>query len=191
MSEPGDPLEAALAISHAFDEHGVSYAIGGALACGLWSIPRATIDVDVNLFIPVERLGKVFEALRSLGIELDEGKAIEMAQQRGMFIARYGLFRVDLFTPSIDFSWEAARTRVRHAIEGREAYFLSAEALAVFKLLFFRAKDIVDLQRLLAVQGSRLDTSYVRRHVVAMMGEDDERVVRWDMLVSAHVPGVP
>lgn len=63
---------------------------------------------------------------------------------------------------------------------------LSAESLAVFKLLFFRPKDIVDLQRLIAVQGERLDTNYVRRHLVEMMGEDDERVGKWDELLATR-----
>jgi hypothetical protein len=62
---------------------------------------------------------------------------------------------------------------------------LSAEALAVFKLLFFRPKDIADLQRLIGVRGAALDVRYVRAHIAAMMGEDDERVARWDALVAS------
>ncbi|MFZ5476733.1 MAG: hypothetical protein ACOZNI_08160 [Myxococcota bacterium] len=44
-------------------------------------------------------------------------------------------------------------------------------------------KDIVDLERLVAVQGAKLDAGYVRRWMVEMMGEQDERVTRWDQLV--------
>lgn len=51
-------------------------------------------------------------------------------------------------------------------------------------MLFFRAKDIVDLQRLIAVQGDRLDRAYVREWLVRMMGDDDERVRKWDELVA-------
>jgi hypothetical protein len=91
--------------------------------------------------------------------------------------------RVDVFVPSIPFYDEAARTRVRSGSHGQEAWFLSAEATAVFKLLFFRGKDIVDLERLVAVQGTRLDHGYVRRWMVDMVGEDDERVSKWDELV--------
>jgi hypothetical protein len=58
-------------------------------------------------------------------------------------------------------------------MEGREIWALSAEASAVFKLLFFRPKDIVDLERLIGVQGERLNTTYVREQLVAMMGDDD------------------
>ena len=189
MTEPGDPLEAGLAIARALDEHGISNALGGALAYGLWSVPRATVDVDVNVFVQAEQLGAVFAALRSLGIELDQEAAARQNTRDGMFVTRFGPYRVDVFTPSIDFSWEAERTKVRRSIEGQEADFLSAEALAVFKLMFFRAKDLVDLQRLLAVQGTRLDAAYVRRSIAGMMGEDDERVAKWDELVAAHSSG--
>jgi hypothetical protein len=43
--EPDDPLTAALLLADALEKHRISYAIGGALAYGLWGIPRATIDV--------------------------------------------------------------------------------------------------------------------------------------------------
>ena len=188
MADPGDPLEAGLLVASAFEEHGVSYAIGGALAYGLWGVPRATVDVDVNVFVREDGAAAVFRALRSLGIALDEEAAAGAIERDGMFVVRFGLFRVDVFTPSIAFSWEAERTRVRRSIEGRDVYFLSAEALAVFKLLFFRAKDIVDLQRLVAVQGGRLDTGWVRDRIVSMMGEDDERVRRFDELLERHMP---
>ncbi|HUT77810.1 MAG TPA: hypothetical protein VM285_09000 [Polyangia bacterium] len=190
MVDPGDPLEAGLSIARAFEAHGVPYALGGALAYGLWGVPRATVDVDVNVFVREDGIPDVFRALRSLGIALEEEAATGAIERDGMFAARFGLFRVDVFTPSIEFAWEAERTRVRRSIEGQDVDFLSAEALAVFKLLFFRAKDIVDLQRLIAVQGARLDVGYVRSRIASMMGEDDERVRRWDELVEKHMPGL-
>ncbi len=64
---------------------------------------------------------------------------------------------------SIPFSDEAGQTRVRLVDpDGESVWFLSAEALAVFKLLFFRPKDLADLERLVAVQGRALDRAYVR-----------------------------
>jgi hypothetical protein len=60
---PTDALDAALRIARAFETHGVPYAIGGALAYGLYGIPRATNDVDVNVFLTPERLDGVLAAL--------------------------------------------------------------------------------------------------------------------------------
>ena len=186
---PSDPLEAGVALAKAFDSRGIPYALGGALAYGLWAVPRATVDVDVNAFVEDAQLDSVLDALADLGVTFQPEQARRENAARGMFVARFGPFRVDVFTPSIDFAWEAMRTRVPKDVDGTQVYFLSAEALAVFKLLFFRGKDIVDLRRLVAVQGQRLDAAYVRRHLVALMGEDDERVAKWDELTRAQVGG--
>jgi hypothetical protein len=188
MTEPTDAFEAALKIADALGAASVPYALGGALAYGQYGVPRATNDVDVNIFVEPEDLAPVLRALATLGIPLDPERSKLEAQNEGMFSGRFGDFRVDVFTPSIDFAWEAGRTRVRQTIEGRDVYFLSAEALAVFKLLFFRTKDLADLERLIAVQGSRLDAAYVRAHVAGMMGEDDPRIATWDRLVQQNQP---
>lgn len=185
MKIPETAVDAGAWVARAFEERGISYAIGGALAYGLYGAPRATLDADLNVFVEPDRLAPVFEALGSLGIEVDAARAAAEARQEGMFEVRYGPFRVDLFVPSIPFSWEAERTRVRYPAPPHlaEAWFLSAEALCVFKLLFFRGKDLIDLERLVARQGKRLDAVRVRRYLVEMMGEDDVRVLKWDELV--------
>ncbi|MBY0279772.1 hypothetical protein K2Z84_30930 [Candidatus Binatia bacterium] len=50
----------------------VPYALAGALAYGQYGIPQATNDVDLNVFVEPSGLGPVFEALRALGVEVDE-----------------------------------------------------------------------------------------------------------------------
>jgi hypothetical protein len=171
-------------LADTFDAHGIPYALGGALAYGIWGIPRATLDVDINVFIEDDELGKLADALSALGIATETERLRRESAARGLMVVHFGSYRIDLFTPSIAFSREAQRTRRQIQIEGRSVYFLSAEALSVFKLLFFRPKDIVDLERLVEVQGEQLDTAYVRRELAAMMGEEDERVRRWDQLTQ-------
>lgn len=188
MNAPSDAFEAGIQIAAALEHQGVPYALGGALAYGQYGIPRATNDVDVNVFVGLDGLDPVFSALRSLGVVIDAAAARGAAEQEGMMVLWLGPFRLDVFTPSIAFSWEAARTRVRHDINGTGVWFLSAEALCVFKLLFFRGKDVVDLERLIAVQGAAIDAGYVRVRIVEMLGDDDPRVATWDRLWREHGP---
>jgi hypothetical protein len=75
---------------------------------------------------------------------------------------------------------------VAHRVEGSDVWFLSAEALCVFKLLFFRGKDVVDLERLIAVQGAAIDAAYVRTQIASMLGDDDARVATWDRIWREH-----
>lgn len=181
-------VEAAQRIAEALEASGTPYAIGGALALAIAGVPRGTADVDINVFVPVEQTAAVIEALRALGIETDREAALERSRRDGMFVGRWDGMRIDVFLPSIPFSSEAERTRIRVSDEsGWSGWFLSAEALAVFKLLFFRGKDMVDLERLVAVRGE-LDKTYVRRWIVDMMGADDARVQRWDDIVASFAP---
>lgn len=181
--------EAAQRVADALERAGLPYAIGGALALAIAGVPRGTADVDINVFVDLRETAKVIATLAGLGITLDEAAALERANRDGMFVGRWDGMRIDVFMPSISFSDEAARTRIRVTDEaGWSGWFLSAEALSVFKLLFFRGKDMVDLERLVAVR-SELDHAYVRRWIVDMMGEADERVTRWDDIVRRFAPG--
>jgi hypothetical protein len=182
VTPPRDAFELGITLASTFERHGIAYALGGALAYGQYGIPRATNDVDVNVFVEPDGLGPVMTALRSLGVSVDEDGAHRAAQDDGLFVVRLGEYRIDMFTPSIEFSWEAARTRVCRRIEGIDVWFLSAEALCV------RGKDLVDLERLIAVQGAAVDGVYVRAHIAAMVGEDDPRVVAWDRLWTEFGP---
>jgi hypothetical protein len=178
------PLSKAIELGASLDKHGVPYAIGGALAYGVWGIPRATLDIDLNVFVEETALQPVVVALEELGIVFDPKQAERDASAEGMFVVRYGGYRVDVFTASIPFCAEAARTRVSVPIESSVAWFLSAESVAVFKMLFFRPKDIVDLERLIAVRGTDLDAAYVRQQLIDTVGDDDVRITRWDQLTG-------
>lgn len=182
MTAP-DAFARAMQIADAFERANIPYAIGGALALGIWGVPRGTVDVDVNVFVEGDDLDRAIAILQRLGIELDLARARAESATRGLFVGIWEGMRIDVFTPSIEFSNEALRTRMRQRAGGVDAWYLSAEAVAIFKLLFFRSKDIADLERLVAV--ADVDANYVRRWLVDMMGEDDPRVLKWDELVAA------
>ena len=51
MHHTTPPDEVVVELTKQLDAFGVDYAVGGALAVGLWSEPRSTIDVDITLFL--------------------------------------------------------------------------------------------------------------------------------------------
>jgi hypothetical protein len=181
--------EAGQQIADALAARGIPYALGGALALGVAGVPRGTRDVDVNVFVEPPALDPVFEALESLGVALDRPACSARAARDGMFVGHWEGMRIDVFVPSIPFSEEAARTAVSVTIDGWTGRFLSPEAICLFKLLFFRPKDVADLGQLVAVRQEALDRVYVRRWIVEMMGEGDPRVAKWDELSGSSAVG--
>ena len=186
MSAPqATAAEVARSVGDAMEARSVPYAIGGAIAYGIWAVPRATQDVDVTVFVEGAELALAFSALRDLGAQFDEEAARTSILERGDFRATVKGMRLDVFTPSIPF-YESAKARRRQVVFlDRPLWALAPEDLAVFKMLFFRPKDLLDLERMLALLGSSFDRSYVRQWLIDMVGSEDSRVAKWDELTRA------
>jgi len=185
--QAADALTLAVELGRVLEAAQLPYAIGGALALGVHGVSRSTQDVDLNVFARADQLDALLAVLQANGVQLDAAKARAEGLTDGVFFCWAGATRIDVFLPSIDLSWEALRTRVSIAVQGRATWFLSAELLSCFKLLFFRPKDLMDLERLVATAPS-LDAARVRSLIVEAMGEDDERVRAWDDIVRRFKP---
>ena len=162
------------------EANGLTYALGGATALAVWSVPRATLDIDINLWCKPEEIPDLFCRLATLGIEVPS-TAAKQALDEGVAYLRWRGLRLDVFVPSIPFYEEALRTRVHIPLgDLGMTWVLSAEALCVFKMLFFRPKDVVDVEKMSQILGEKLDRSYVRHHLVSIVGKEDLRIETWD-----------
>ncbi|HLX04143.1 MAG TPA: hypothetical protein VKR28_01350 [Candidatus Binatus sp.] len=179
--------QVARAIADALERRKIPYAIGGAIALGFYAPPRATLDVDVNIFVTGGRgFTKALGILGDSGFiaEADPAMLWRQAQEEGQFRGRVADIRVDVFVPTVPFYKELKR-RVRNAVLlGRPIKILAAEDLLVLKLMFFRRKDLADAEAVLRDQGSALDQRKVRARLVKLVGEEDDRVRAWDQLAS-------
>jgi hypothetical protein len=168
-----DALSLAVELGQVLDSAGMPYAIGGALALGVHGVSRSTQDVDVNVFVKPDELERLLQVLTANGVTVDREKAFSEGLNDGIF-----------------FTWSHTHRRVsaehravlRSAANpgpdsdsGQPTWFLSTELLSCFKLLFFRAKDLLDLERLVAAN-AELGVERVRSLIVEAMGVDDERV---------------
>jgi hypothetical protein len=179
-----DPGEIALQLACKLEERKVDYALGGALALGFWGQPRGTIDVDLNLFLPQDKPSEVIWCLQEIGCEVIASKAVHSIREHGFCYATYASCRIDVFVSSSPI-YEKARARRRRVHLGdQEVSVLDAETLTVFKMMFFRAQDILDIRKILKAQRSHLDHAWIREQLVEMFGPRDSRVIRWDELVS-------
>jgi hypothetical protein len=179
-SAPSLP-EKVIAIHHALDAARIPHAIGGALALAYYAEPRATIDVDVNVFVPTERWPDIRDALAPLGVDADLDLAdLERDGQARLWWDRNP---VDLFF-SYDPFHDEMKNRARRVPFGEETIpILSPEHLAVCKAMFDRTKDWLDIEQIL-VATSPLDLDEIESWLERMVGDSDPRLAKLDEIKS-------
>jgi hypothetical protein len=155
----------------------VPHAFGGALALAYYAEPRATIDIDLNVFVPAERFPKIAGPLQQLGVAVDEPSVAAVVRRDGQVRVMWDATPIDLFF-SYDAFHEAAGT-ARHSVPfGDETIsILAAEHLAVCKAIYDRPKHWVDIDAMLAA-GSEIDAAEVLRWVARIAGDEDPRYNR-------------
>jgi len=154
---------------------GIAHAFGGALALA-WCIRevRATMDIDVNVFVAVARRDDVLAAMPD-GVRWDD-VAVAALDRDGQARLFWGRHPVDVFLNTTAFHEQAAR-RVRfEPLLDDELPFLACADLAVFKAFFSRGKDWVDLGNMLD-EGS-FEVADVAGVLATHLGPDDERIDR-------------
>jgi hypothetical protein len=182
------PTEVAARLADRFDEDGLAYAFGGALALGAWGVPRTTTDVDIAVFVAEPELDRLLDSVERVGAMVDRAEARRSVARTGFLVAHLGRTRLDLFIAH--HPWHAemhARRQLLPTPDGRQRWFLSLEDTALAKLLYARPKDLQDLERLFAVQRSHLDLTYLRRWLVAMVPAQDMRLRTLEELARRFV----
>jgi hypothetical protein len=173
--EPSLP-EKVIAVHEALRMAKVPHAIGGALALAYYAEPRATIDIDLNLFVHAERWEEVFDTLGPLGIDTS-GTDTEALLRDGQCRLWWGENPVDLFFAYDPIHEEMRKAARRYPFADETLPFLSPVHLAVCKAMFDRPKDWLDIEQML-IANDDLELTDIEKWVVRMVGRDDLRLQR-------------
>jgi hypothetical protein len=161
----------------------IPHAFGGALALAYYAEPRATIDIDVNVFVPPKRWPTVSDALAPLGANLREVD-LSALEREGQCRIWWGRTPLDLFFSYGEIHDAMASETRRVPFGDTTVPVLGPEHLAVCKAMFDRPKDWLDIeQMLLATDG--LDVAEVERWLARMVGREDPRFKRLEELKAA------
>jgi hypothetical protein len=155
----------------------VPHAFGGAIALAYYAEPRATIDIDLNVFVGVDRYGEVASRLAALGADAADAKVAARARRDGQVRSMWDGTPVDLFFAYDPFHDAAARDVTTVPFAAATIPILSASHLVVCKVVFDRAKDWVDVDAMLAAEAP-IDPVEVTRWVGRIAGDTDPRYGR-------------
>jgi len=173
--------ERLLDLHRALARHHIPHAFGGAIALAYSTRnPRGTDDIDVNVFVAVEDCERALRALPA-EIEQPDGTAARIRRD-GQIRLWWDRTPVDLFFDYESVHADAARHRRIVGFEGARIPILAPLELAVFKAMFDRSQDWVDIEEMVAAQA--LDIDAVRAVLHTLLGADDPRFARLDDAVE-------
>jgi hypothetical protein len=153
----------------------VPHAFGGALALAYYAEPRGTVDIDLNVFVGVDRVPDVAQPLAGIGVSI-EG-AIDLIRRDGQARVFWDDTPIDLFFAYDAFHDAAAAKRRSVPFGDTTIPILAVEHLVVCKVIFNRPKDWVDIDAILAI-GTAVDAADVLRWVGRVAGDEDARYER-------------
>jgi hypothetical protein len=175
--------ERVIDLHRALDRAGIAHAFGGAIAYAYHSEPRATRDIDLNVFLPAHQPTAALDVMATLGITVLPEEDAERVRRDAQVRLRWGPVPVDLFFSALDFH-DACQARVQRVpFGGVEIPILAAEDLAVCKVAFDRDKDWIDLGEMIAIQGEGFDGDYAASWLDRLLGADDRRTLRFRSLL--------
>ncbi len=174
-----DLISRIVALHQALRAAQLQHAFGGALALA-WCTERArgTIDIDINIFIPVADFATALNSLPS-AIAITK-KDQETLQRDGQIRLWWQKTPVDIF---LNFTalHEGMANRIRwETLAEHTLPFLSCQDLAVFKVFFNRTKDWADLEAM--HEAGTLDVKYVASILMEYLGADDKRIKKLEAI---------
>jgi hypothetical protein len=177
--------EKIVAIEQALERAGIPHAFGGANACAYYGAPRATADIDLNVFVPTSRAQEVLAVLGTLGASTGDPGLVEGIERDGQARVFWERTPIDLFF-SYDALHDSSMER-RRAVDfgGDTIHVLSAEDLMIYKAIFDREKDWRDIAEIIYAADESLDFDYVRSWLGRIVSEAGPQLRRLQKLIDS------
>ncbi len=172
----------------------ISHGFGGALALAYYTAePRTTDDIDINISVSKSRIGEVFKVL-PVCIRWN-ATDIALCAREGQIRLWCGVPRegipIDLFFPEHAFHEAVAKATSDHAfrVKDYKIPIISAAHLTVFKILFNRPQDWVDIEKMLLANTVDIVETY--RWLEELLGTDDSLFQRFRGLCAEALNADP
>ncbi|HSF82131.1 MAG TPA: hypothetical protein VLA49_12895 [Anaerolineales bacterium] len=162
----------------AIEAAGVAYMIGGAVAAWAWGEPRATLDLDIVINIPVEAAGRLSKELEKRDMLVPEEIILDnileiRADLPINAIHMHSGYKADLYPLREGDELRASAFERRQKIDLGEplgdVYLHSPEDLIIYKLWFFslsqQTKHVRDITSIVLSLGDELDYKYIQNWV--------------------------
>ncbi|MBI4322050.1 MAG: hypothetical protein HY675_26460 [Chloroflexi bacterium] len=173
-----------LSITKAFRNAQIPHAFGGAIALAYYSEPRATADLDINIFLHPGQKEAVLNVLSSIIGLADRDAVADSIDETTQVRIRWEDTLIDLFFSNTPFHDSCAGRIQWVDFQTEKIPILSPEDLIIYKVAYDRPQDWLDIGKMLTVCGERLDKDYIRKWIYDLFDPGDRRLTRLEALLA-------
>src|SRR3972149_9114520 len=165
-------------VLEALDAASIEYMIGGAVAAWAWGEPRATLDLDLVVNIPLEAVSRLSKELEKRDMLVPADIILDnILETRADLpinaIHMYSGYKADLYPLREGDELRASAFERRQKIDlGEpfgEVYLHSPEDLIIYKLWYYslsqQTKHVSDITSIVMTLGDDLDFNYIENWV--------------------------
>ena len=163
----------------AIEATGVTYLIGGAVAAWAWGEPRATLDLDLVVDVPLETVDRLSKELEKRGMlvpaEIILDNILESRSDLPISaIHMHSGYKADLYPLREGDELRTSALQRRQKIDMGEPfgelYLHSPEDLIIYKLCFYslsqQTKHLRDITSIVMTLGDELDFDYIENWAI-------------------------
>lgn len=175
-------LERALTdLARLFAESRIPYMVIGGMANAVWGEPRATLDIDVTLWVEEAAIPATVDVLSGNFRPLVADPTGFIAETRVLPMESIDGVRIDVIFGMLPFEREAVQRAVPFAVAGVPVSFCTAEDLVLMKIISERDRDLADAREVVARRLPELDLAYLDPRVAELSAilERPEILARW------------
>lgn len=147
---------------------GIPYMVIGGLANIVWGEPRATLDIDVTVWVPdgqlesfVDRVGQSYRVLVDAPLPfIQTARVLPIETTTGV--------RIDLVLGLLPFEREAIDRARDLMVAGTQVRFCTPEDLVLMKIISDRDRDLADARALVLRLLPALDLHYLEPRIIEL-----------------------
>ncbi|MEK6681409.1 MAG: nucleotidyl transferase AbiEii/AbiGii toxin family protein [Nitrospirota bacterium] len=148
------------------DDSKIEYMLVGGLAVGIWSRPRATVDIDFLISAKTDGFDILNQRLNESGkfvfIHKEPITFETISLQRATLKSNTDI-SVDFLFVDDNFKSEALKRKVAVQVADFSVNIATPEDLIILKLLSGRQQDRLDAEGILEMQKESLDMEYIKK----------------------------
>ncbi len=176
-----DQETALVGIASLLETNRIPYMVIGGLANAVWGEPRATLDINVTVWVEDPAIAALIEELED-GFRVLAGDPVAFVRETRALPLESGRgVRIDVVFGVLPLERDAVERAVQIPVAGAHVRFCTAEDLILMKLVSSRARDLADAEGVAMRRMGDLDLAYLEpkvRELSALLGRP-EIAHRW------------